>query len=140
MKKVWAFLCIVVLCFCLTACSNSNSTKEKESTATSKTHSTTTTQQTGLTDSQIESATVEALLKLIKKKYDAADPESCRYSINKVTQNSKGDYVVYGTVVLYDKYGKLTTGHYDGSGSYTRSFEIKINGKSGQAYAGGEIK
>lgn len=141
MKRIIALLlCIVSMCFCLTACSNSTATKEKESTATTKTQSATTTKQAGLTDSQIESATVEALIKLIKNKYKAADAGSCRYSINKVTQDRKGDYIVYGTVTLYDKYGKLTTGHHDGSGSYTRSFEIKINGEMGYAYAGGKIQ
>lgn len=137
MKKILAFLCVGVLCFCLTACSNNTSSNEKQPT-TAKSQ-TTTTKQDGLSDSKIESITVNKLLELIKKKYPVADAGSSTYSINKVTKDRKGDYIVTGTVRLYDKYGKLTTGYHDGSGSYTKSFEIKINGEMGYAYAGGDI-
>ena len=139
MKRILALLCVMVLCFCLTACSNNTSSNQKQST-TSTTKSQSTTKQDGLSDSKIESITVNKLLELIKKKYPVADAGSSTYSINKVTRDRKGDYIVTGTVRLYDKYGKLTTGYYDGSGSYTKSFEIKINGELGYAYAGGEIK
>lgn len=137
MKRILEFLCIMVLCFGLTACSNNPSSKEEQPAPTEKSQSTT--KREGLTDSQIESITVKKLLELIKKKYPVADAGSSTYSIHKITQDRKGDYIVTGTVRLYDKYGKLTTGYYDGSGSYTKSFEIKINGELGYAYAGGDI-
>ena len=139
MKKIIALVCIVMMCFCLTSCSNSTTAKEKESTSTTKRQSASTEKASGLSNSQIESITVKKLLELIKKKYPVADAGSSTYAINKITQDYKGDYIVTGTVRLYDKYGKLTTGYYDGSGSYTKSFEIKINGEMGYAYAGGDI-
>ncbi len=49
-----------------------------------------------------------ALRDEIGSKYDTADPDSCRYDINK--QEKQGNFTyVYGSVTLYDKYGKLTT-------------------------------
>lgn len=138
MKKILMILCVVMMCFCLTACSTNTSSSQKKST-TSTTQTQTTAKQDGLSDSKIESITVQKLLELIKKKYPVADAESSTYKINKVTRDRKGDYIVTGTVRLYDKYGQLTTGYRDGSGSYTKSFEIKINGEMGYAYAGGDI-
>lgn len=140
MKRAIAFLCAVMMCLCLTACTSSKSVKDNKSSQTVNSQSASSQKQDGLTESQIKSATVKALKDLIKKKYPVADPGSSTFAINKTTRKSNGDYIVYGTVRLYDKYGKLTTGYYDGSGSYTKSFEIKINGKTGTAYYGGEIR
>lgn len=139
MKKILMMLCVVMMCFYLTACSNNTSSGNKQPSTNSTKSTTATTKSSGLTDSQIESAVVDKLIELIKKQYPAADAGSSTYSINKIEKESDGDYVVYGTVRLYDKYGKLTTGYYDGSGSYTRSFKITINGDTGRAYYGADI-
>lgn len=71
-----------------------------------------------------------ALRDEIGSKYDTADPDSCRYDINK--QEEQGNYTyVYGSVTLYDKYGKLTTGWMDDSGTPYRSYTVKINNSTG---------
>ena len=72
-----------------------------------------------------ESLARSALYNEIKKKYTAADAGSTKYKINK-TEKQKDYTIVYGKLYLYDKYGKASTGYSDGSGSYTRSFEVKI--------------
>lgn len=87
-----------------------------------------------LTDSEIESIVVKALYNEIVRTYDTADADSCKYSINK-TEEKKGKIYVYGQVHLYDKYGNATTGWSDGSGSYSRSFTVTINTKSGNSYS-----
>ena len=79
-----------------------------------------------LTEYEIEQFVVEALYDEIDSKFSMADAGSCRYDINKTEE--KGNYVyVYGTVWLYDKYGQLTTGFFDNSGSSMRSFEVIIH-------------
>ena len=71
-----------------------------------------------------------ALRDEIGSKYDTADPDSCRYDINK--KEEQGNYTyVYGSVTLYDKYGKLTTGWRDDSGTPYRSYTVKINNSTG---------
>ena len=87
-----------------------------------------------LTDAEIESIVVKALYNEIDRKYDTADADSCKYSINK-TEEKSGKIYVYGKVYLYDKYGEATTGWRDGSGSYSRSFTVTINTKSGNNYS-----
>ncbi len=73
-----------------------------------------------------------ALRDEIGSKYDTADPDSCRYDINK--QEEQGNFTyVYGSVTLYDKYGKLTTGWRDDSGTPYRSYTVKINNSTGKA-------
>ena len=72
------------------------------------------------------------------------DPDEVKLLVDavqasKFLSDAKTKTLVYGTVRLYDKYGKLTTGYYDGSGSYTRSFKITINGDTGRAYYGSDI-
>lgn len=133
MKKIIALALAVLMLFSLCACGRgtSNSTPSKSSSAT--------TEKTGLSESEIKSATASALHTLISNKYKTADAGSCKMEINKIEPSGK-DYIVYGTVWLYDKYGKLTTGWTDGSGTSHRSFEIKINGSTGTAYYGGTIK
>lgn len=74
----------------------------------------------------IEQFVVEALYDEIDGKFPNADAGSCRYDINKIEE--KGEYIyVYGTVWLYDKYGNLTGGYNDGSGSMHRSYEVIIH-------------
>ena len=67
-----------------------------------------------------------ALRNKVTQKYPIADAGSTRYKINK-TEKKNGYTIVYGTLNLYDKYGKPTTGNSDRSGSYTRTFEVKID-------------
>ena len=81
-------------------------------------------------DSTYELLAASALLKEIDRKYSAADPSSCKYKINK-TEKEGNSTVVYGKLYLYDEYGKATTGYSDGSGSYIRTFEVKINDSTG---------
>lgn len=80
----------------------------------------------------------QALRDEIGSKYDTADPDSCRYDINK--QEEQGNYTyVYGSVTLYDKYGELTTGWVDDSGTPFRTYTVKINNSTGDV-ASCEIK
>lgn len=67
-----------------------------------------------------------ALLAEVGKKFPIADASSTKYKINK-TEKQSGYTIVYGKLYLYDKYGKSTTGRSDGSGSYIRTFEVKIS-------------
>lgn len=80
-----------------------------------------------LSESEIESKVVSALYSEVGRKYDTADPGSCRYSINKTERNGNGKYTVYGEVTLIDKYGKTTGGWADGSGTAFRRFTVTIN-------------
>lgn len=82
-----------------------------------------------MTDKYYETLATSALLQEVKKKYPIADAESTKYKINK-TEKQKEYTMVYGKLYLYDKYGKSTTGRSDGSGSYIRTFEVKINNKT----------
>ncbi len=65
-----------------------------------------------------------ALRNEINKNFPLADANSTRYSINK-SEKSGNSTIVYGKLYLYDKYGKLTKGR--SGGSYSRTFEVKIN-------------
>ncbi len=78
-----------------------------------------------MSDDYYKTLATSALYKEIQKKYTAADAGSTKYKINK-TEKQKDYTIVYGKLYLYDKYGKASTGHSDGSGSYIRSFEVKI--------------
>lgn len=139
MKKLICLLVLLAISMNLYACTATSNNTHDSGNKTNTKAAATTTERAELTDSQIESIIAEELYDMIKKKYSEADAGSSRYSIHKVTQDRKGDYVVTGTVVLYDKYGRMTTGYSDGSGSYTKTFEIKINGELGYAYYGGKI-
>lgn len=110
--------------------SHNNSKPAKTSTAsssysTSKKNSTTQSGSTNYSDEYYEKLATSALYGEIQKKYKLADPGSTKYKINK-TEKQKDYTVVYGKLYLYDKYGKATTGYSDGSGSYIRTFEVKI--------------
>lgn len=79
-----------------------------------------------LTEKLKETMVASALMSEVKKKFPIADAGSTKYKINKSEQKN-GYTVVYGKLYLYDKYGKASTGRSDGSGSYIRTFEVKIS-------------
>ena len=127
MKKMAIFFLTLVMLLTLCACENQDTTKQSAS-------STTTYQSTKktLTDDDIKSMVVDKLYNTIDREYVTADPGSCRYSIN--TTEKEGNYIyVYGSVTLYDKYGELTGGYSDGSGTPFRRFTVKISAGPGSA-------
>lgn len=128
MKKVLALILTMLFVLSLVACGGSN--KEEEKSSSKKTNYETSEVETedkySLTDSKIKSLVEDALVDKIRKTYDTADPYKTRYSIG-TTERDGNKYTVYGTLTMYDKYGQVTTGWIDGSGSYTRSFEVKIS-------------
>ena len=130
MKKIFLLFITVVMAISLCSCEGDN--QAKYDTEPSYSHSTSyTTSEDELTDDEIESSVVDALYDEIDSYYDTADAGSCKYSINK--KEEKNGYIyVYGSVTLYDKYGKLTSGWYDGSGTPFRSFTVKINSDTGR--------
>ena len=84
-----------------------------------------------MSDDYYKTLASSALYKEIKQKFTAADAGSTKYKINK-TEKQKDYTIVYGKLYLYDKYGKASTGRSDGSGSYIRSFEVKIKNSNNQ--------
>lgn len=125
MKKTLSHVLISLICISvLTGCSG-NITSEDPTTSDISTYS------ENLTDSQIEALVVSALYSKLSETYDTVDAGSCRYSINKTETTSSGFTYVYGSVTLYDKYGKLTTGWIDGSGTAFRDFTVGINNSYG---------
>lgn len=105
--------------------SSSNSSSSKSASSSSSSKSSSKSASTTLTDEYCQILAKGALYKEVKKKYSLADPDSTKISFNKTEK--KSDYTtVYGKLYLYDKYGKLTTGHADKSGSSIRTFEVKI--------------
>lgn len=130
MKKVLTLFLLVCLIGCF-SCACSSSGTPSDDSADNNTSVNVVEEDDELTEEECEAIVVNALYDEISSKYDTADAGSCRYKINSTEE--KGDYTyVYGTVTLYDKYGQLTTGWVDGSGSYNRSFEVKIS-SSGSA-------
>lgn len=105
---------------------SSSSKKSSSSSSSSKKSSSSSSSSTAaLTDAYCQTLAKGAIAKEVKKKYAMADPDSTKISFNKTEK--KNDYTtVYGKLYLYDKYGKATTGHADKSGSYIRTFEVKI--------------
>ena len=125
MKKVLALLLAMVLVLSLAACGGANSENNNNSSKTSDSSSSKE-ENKELSDSEIKSRVEKALLEQIKTQFSEADPYSTKYSIANKKKNRK--YIdVYGTCTLYDKYGKITTGYSDGSGSYTKSFEVNLS-------------
>lgn len=101
--------------------SSSSSSKKKASSSSSS--------SAALTDAYCQTLAKGAIYKEVKKKYSLADPDSTKISFNK-TEKGSTHTTVYGKLYLYDKYGKLTTGHADKSGSSIRTFEVKISNSS----------
>lgn len=119
MKKLIALLMVVILGISLCACGTNNNPN-------SGTNSYVSTESDELSDNEIESLVASALYSKVGSKYDTADPGSTTYKINKTDKS--GSYIyVYGSLTLYDKYGKATGGWVNGSGTPYRSFEVKIN-------------
>ena len=109
MKKFISLLLVFTMMLSLCACGGGGSSNnDKFSTSTFSS------EKDGLTDSEIKSIVSDALYKKIDSKYPTAEAKS-------------GYIYVYGKVALFDKYGSLTTGWFDGSGSYIRNFTVKIN-------------
>lgn len=78
------------------------------------------------TDKKIERRAFLKVYDEVDSKFKTADASSSKFNINKIERD--GDEVfVYGTVVLYDKYGRLTTGWRDGSGSSSHSFKVRMS-------------
>lgn len=119
----------LVMVLSLAACGGGDSDNDG---TTSKNKSVSSSAENGekkLSDSEIKKIVEQALLDEIKSKYSEAQPNSTKYTL--ANTEKKGNYTyAYGTVTLYDKYGKITTGYSDGSGSFKKSFEVKIS-KSG---------
>ncbi len=128
MKKLFAIIVIMIMCFSLCSCNGNN---EDVTTTTTRSDSVTTTKKTndpmfGLTDELIDMIVADALYDEVGSQFATADPGSCTYKVNKTVPSGKYVYV-YGSLTLYDQYGRITTGRRDGSGTPYRSFEVKID-------------
>ncbi len=80
-----------------------------------------------ISDSTLEYLVESALYSEVSSKYGSsgADPSSCNYSINKASKGgAMNTIVVYGTVSLYDKYGKLLSFK---KSSAIKDFEVTID-------------
>ncbi len=130
MKKWIVLLLSLVIVISLCACENQDSSNRNTSSIKSSSPSTYATEKDELSDTEIESIVANALYNKIDSYYDTADAGSCRYDINK-TEEKNGYIYAYGSVTLYDKYGKITGGWADGSGTAFRSFTVKINADTG---------
>ncbi|MBQ1847557.1 MAG: DUF308 domain-containing protein [Clostridia bacterium] len=77
-------------------------------------------------DSEIRSLAGKALYDQVKKQFSSSDidPDSCKYTINKIDKSGTNDlYIyVYGRLVLYNKFGKVS----EKSLQYD-SFTVKID-------------
>lgn len=128
MKKLLCVFIALLTVFTLSACGE----QKAEEVVVEATEAPAPTVVEGFTEEEIEAFVVNALFNEIDSKYDTADAGSCRYEI--ASMEKKGQYVyVYGSVDLYDKYGKFTTGWIDGSGTPYRRFEVLIH-ESGFIY------
>ena len=118
----WAISLIIILG--LVGCGGSVKQPEPTPTPTPKP---TATPKTEPTADEIENEVVIALYGTIQAREPLADPDSCRYSINKTEVDGSGSYYhinVYGTVTLYDKYGNTIK-------DARRNFTVKILYNSG---------
>ncbi len=128
-KKRYLALVALLLFLPLYACSEGSDSAPNAGNSSGGVSASTSQESQGLSDAEIEALVVSALYDEIGSTYDTADPGSCRYSINK-TEKSGGKLLVYGEVTLYDKYGKVTGGWVDGSGTPFRTFDITISESS----------
>ena len=125
MKKVLALMLALIMVLSLVACGGSNT--DSETTTGKKSDSSSYEKDSKeLSESEIKLKVEKAILEEVKSHYPDAEPYSTRYQI--ANKKTNGKYIdVYGTLTLYDKYGKVTTGYIDGSGSYTKSFEVNVS-------------
>ena len=87
-----------------------------------------------LNEKEIDALVADALYKEIdgNKNYRSnLDPGACKYEISSIEDEEK-QYVVYGNGWFYDKYGQPCKPYSDNSGSYSFTFEIKINKTTGR--------
>lgn len=125
MKRLITLLLAFTMLFSLCACggeSNTPTTAEDQEYEPQKYE---------LSDDVIESIVVRALYEEIDSTFDTADAGSCTYGINK-TEKENGYIYVYGSVTLYDKYGRATSGWITGSGTPYKSFTVKIDEDTGR--------
>lgn len=92
---------VILVCFvlvCMTGCGCSSTSSDESSSSSSQY-----TDNDEMSTSEIEMAIYQAV-----KEYDygKSDPASTRYNINKRTGSGENE-IVYGTLSLYDEYGKL---------------------------------
>ncbi len=133
MKKIFILIMVLMMVVGFVGCSaqptdvEPSETEENESTATAVPEV-----EERLSEDMIKLITEQALYNEVNSTYTNADAASTRYSINKIEEKGSVIYV-YGSVSLYDKYGQLTTGWSDNSGSYNRVFTVEI--KNGRGYA-----
>lgn len=125
-KKSLVLFLTIVLCLPLCACeiAETPETTQQEIKTTEK----------KLSDSEIEAKVSDALWRYVRDQVKGADAGSTRYKINKIERKS-GKIYVYGTVTMYDKYGKL----YKFKGEYTNSFSYTLN-EDGTVSVGGGVK
>ena len=119
---------IVLLTVLIGVAANKTNNNSRHTSSYTGTRSVAQSNSDTLTDTQINQLVASALMNEIDRKYDTADPGSCTMRINRIDRTSNSNFiVVYGSVTLYDIYGRTTTGWYDGSGTAFRSFEVKIS-------------
>lgn len=133
MKKQFILIMVLIMVLGIVGCSAQSTDIEPSETKENKTTTTTAPkEEESLSEDMIIRLTEQALYNEVDSTYTNADAASTRYSINKIEE--KGNIIyVYGSVSLYDKYGQLTTGWSDNSGSYNRVFTVEI--KNGRGYA-----
>lgn len=133
MKKIFILIMVLMMVVGFVGCSAQSTDIETSETEENKSTTTAVPEvEESLSEDMIKLITEQALYNEVNSKYDNADAASTRYSINKIEENGSTIYV-YGSVTLYDKYGELTTGWSDNSGSYNRVFTVEI--KNGRGYA-----
>lgn len=134
MKKVFVLIMVLIMAMGIVGCSEQPTYKEPSEKPKEEIPAPTVPQKDeGLSEEMIILLTERALYNEIASTYTNADPGSTRYSINKIEEGYREIYV-YGTLSMYDKYGQLTTGWIDNSGSYFRTFTVTIE-NDGEASA-----
>lgn len=120
MKKYVVMCLILLMSLSLFGCTDSDSNNETEDVIEQVE------EVENLTDDDdyVEGVVALALIDEIGTEFKLADPGSCRFSINKIDR-SGSSVKVYGSVTLYDKYGKLSDGR--GGGTPFRTFDIKMD-------------
>ena len=127
MKKVIALLLAVILILSFTACSESAPEPQEPEVST---------------EEMIETLVAGTLLDVLSehrcylygekgsgsmdKLNSAIDPGHCRMSIGSTSQDASGNYIVYGSVATYDKYGDLVKARDLKNAGYELYFKIKV--------------
>lgn len=119
MRKITCLLICLLSILCLGACGRTAEEVVVETTEEDIVEFIAPTKEAGLSDKAIERIVVRALIDEIDKNFDYADAGSCTYGINTIERTS-WSINVYGSVTLYDKYGKVTKTPY-------RTFEVAVS-------------